>query len=89
MDLLVLGSCLTIPTSLMCVCVCLVIWEAFGENANIGLLSGHKKSVLDLDWSSDGEYVYSCSADKSVVVWDIETGKRKRAFKGHETFVNS
>lgn len=33
--------------------------------------------------------LFSASTDKTLAVWDIETGDRMRKLKGHQTFVNT
>jgi len=35
----------------------------------------HQGSVFSLSWSSDGERLMSSSGDKSVKLWDVESGK--------------
>lgn len=55
---------------------------------NYARLSGHKSAITSLRWSSDGETIATASADKTVGLWDIATGKRLRKFQGHELTVN-
>jgi len=50
---------------------------------------GHGNSVLEAHWLNDGEFALSCSADKTLALWDIQTGARSRQFKGHSNFVNA
>ena len=52
-----------------------------GECANYGLLHGHKQAVLQLQWTYDSVNIWSCSADKSVMYWDAEVGKRVKNCK--------
>lgn len=35
----------------------------------------HSKEVVYLGWSTDGRYIASASADRSVVVWDLKSDK--------------
>mmetsp|Transcript_19580 Transcript_19580/g.30672 ORF Transcript_19580/g.30672 Transcript_19580/m.30672 type:complete len:338 (-) Transcript_19580:138-1151(-) len=65
------------------------LWEVYGECANYGLLKGHKQAVLQLHWTFDSTQIWSCSADKTVNLWDAETGKRIKKYTGHSSFVNS
>lgn len=65
------------------------LWEVHGECANYGVLHGHKQAVLQLQWTYDSTNIWSCSADKSVMFWDAEEGKRVKNCKGHSSFVNS
>jgi WD40 repeat protein len=49
------------------------------------LLSGHKGSVRSVAVSPDGNYIVSGSGDKTIRVWDAETGEMiGRPLEGHE-----
>lgn len=37
------------------------------------LLKSHSDVIYDLDFSSDGKYLLSCSADKNITLWDISS----------------
>lgn len=65
-----------------------VLWEVFGENKNYNVLSGHKSAVLQVKWRSDSSIV-SCSADKTVSIWDANRGQRVRKLTEHSAIVNS
>uniref|UniRef100_A0A915LBB8 Uncharacterized protein n=1 Tax=Meloidogyne javanica TaxID=6303 RepID=A0A915LBB8_MELJA len=39
-------------------------------------------------WNARGDYLYTCSTDKTVRVWDMETGVCVRRFRSHSDFVN-
>lgn len=45
--------------------------------------------MLQVVWSQDDSRIYSCSADKTVCIWDLYESVRVKKFKGHEGFVNS
>ena len=53
------------------------------------MLQGHANAVLEAHWSEDMQHIYSCSADKSVAMWDAETGQRVKKMSGHMAIVNS
>lgn len=55
--------------------------QVHGECQNYGLLHGHKQAVLQLQWTYDSANIWSCSADKSVMYWDAEVGKRVKNCK--------
>ena len=37
-----------------------------------------------MDFSADGKLLASASRDNTARVWDVETGKHKKTFKGHK-----
>lgn len=51
--------------------------------------TGHKNAILEVQWSPEGDRIYSASADRTVRVWDAESGKQIRWIKGHDTYVNT
>jgi len=65
------------------------LWEVYGDCVNYGVLKGHKQAVLEVAWTPDSVNIWSCSADKLVMLWDAETGKRIKKCAGHSSFVNS
>lgn len=44
---------------------------------------GHTGAVRNIAASPDGKYLLSASADKSVRLWEIETGRHVYSFEGH------
>lgn len=67
-----------------------MIWEVFEEKCrNLTSLSGHNNAILGTCWSQDDSKIYSCSADKTVCIWDIYEAKRIKKLKGHEGIINS
>jgi Prp8 binding protein len=73
---------------LFCNTLDLVLWEAFGENKNYNVLTGHKGAVLQVNWFTPTS-ILSCSADKTVAVWDAKKGARIRKFLEHTAIVNT
>ena len=58
--------------------------SSFGQT-----LKGHSKAVWSLDWSPNGEYVASGSADTHVRIWDGNTGRALKILEGHASWVVS
>uniref|UniRef100_A0A914V5U3 Chromatin assembly factor 1 subunit B n=1 Tax=Plectus sambesii TaxID=2011161 RepID=A0A914V5U3_9BILA len=51
-------------------------------------LFGHVKEVCDLCWSPDGSLIASVSVDKSLIIYNAETGKNLRILKDYKQFPN-
>jgi platelet-activating factor acetylhydrolase IB subunit alpha len=51
-------------------------------------LVGHKSWVRDLCFHPNGKILISCSDDKTIKFWNLETGDCVRTTEGHEGFVN-
>ncbi|RKK24130.1 hypothetical protein BFJ66_g15940 [Fusarium oxysporum f. sp. cepae] len=52
-------------------------------------LEGHSGSVMSVVFSHDSKKVASASYDKTIRIWNAETGKCERELKGHGDLVNS
>lgn len=66
----------------------LVLWDIANGCENFNVLTGHKNAVLQVSWKSDTNII-SCSADKTVAMWDANKGIRTRKFADHTAIVNS
>ena len=74
-------------THLVCVAV---LWNTYGECKSYAVLNGgHKGAILDVQYSGLGDYIYSASTDKNVIIWDIATCTRIKKLAGHQSFVNA
>lgn len=51
---------------------------------NSGGASGHQGAVLAVDFSANRRYILSGSADKTIKLWDVETGRCLQTFKAHK-----
>lgn len=52
-------------------------------------LEGHSRSVNGVAISPDGRLAVSASADKTLKVWDLTTGRALRTLEGHASSVNA
>lgn len=52
-------------------------------------LSGHTGAIHRIAWSPDGRLLASPSRDKTVRIWDAETGGLLQVLMGHTSWVNS
>lgn len=51
------------------------------------ILQGHTMEVTGLDISPSGQELATSGADKTVMLWDLQTNKLIRAFVGHTNYV--
>lgn len=65
------------------------LWNTYGDCENFALLSGHTGTVMDLHFNADASTLVTCATDKTVRIWDMETGACKRKFKSHLEIVNA
>lgn len=63
------------------------IWDFNGSL--IRELSGHKKEVMAVEFSHDGEKLVSGSADGTIKEWEVATGKIIRSINAHDGWVRS
>lgn len=50
------------------------LWDVFHQRELLRTYSGHTKSVVDVDYNLDGTRFISGSYDRSMKLWDTETG---------------
>lgn len=65
----------------------LLVWKLTRDDMSFGYpeksLHGHNHFVSDVVVSSDGQFALSGSWDKTLRLWDLNTGQTTRTFKGH------
>ncbi|ORX91219.1 WD40 repeat-like protein [Basidiobolus meristosporus CBS 931.73] len=65
----------------------IIIWNLTRDESNYGIprkaLRGHNHFVQDIAISSDGQFALSASWDKTLRLWDLNTGVTTRRFVGH------
>ncbi|KAH7190134.1 hypothetical protein DER44DRAFT_117701 [Fusarium oxysporum] len=69
----------------------LPVWPHVKEhwNACLSVLEGHSLEVNSLVFSHDSKMVASASHDKTIRIWNVETGECEGVFKGHSESINS
>jgi WD40 repeat protein len=53
------------------------------------VFQGHKDWITSVCFSEDGRFAFSASLDKSVVQWELLSGRPIRQFEGHREKVNA
>ena len=70
-----------------------IVWHLTRDEAQYGVpkkaLTGHNHFVQDIAISSDGQFALSASWDKTLRLWDLNTGVTTRRFVGHTNDVLS
>ena len=68
------------------------LWDVnIGDGSNnFNVMRGHKNAVLQLQWlPCAANQLVSCSADKTVSLWDANRGQRLCKFSEHTGIINS
>jgi len=66
------------------------LWNVFGECENFYIYKvAHDATILDLKFNTDGSAIFTASVDKTVGMFDTETGERVKRMKGHKGIVNA
>src|SRR6266446_1978102 len=63
-----------------------------GSEAEVRLLrtlAGHTDWVYATQFSPDGRKLLSGSGDKTLRLWDVETGEELKTFRGHTELIGS
>ncbi len=62
------------------------IWNVEDGGLATAIPEAHTDSVLDVEFSRDGEYLASASADKFIRVFEVATGKQIHKLEGHTNY---
>lgn len=52
------------------------------------LMYGHKMAISSVKFSTDGRFLGSASADKTINIWNTDSGYLERTISGHELGLN-
>ncbi|KEG11321.1 notchless [Trypanosoma grayi] len=59
------------------------LWSPQQQVTPLGRMTGHQGAIFHIQFSPDGTMIASCSADKSVKLWNASDGKFITTFRGH------
>ncbi|MEQ6168163.1 caspase family protein [Ekhidna sp. MALMAid0563] len=62
---------------------------SLSQQGELVIRQGHTAGINMVQYSPTGKYVYSASNDKSIKMWDVQTGIDVNTFNAHEAPVNS
>lgn len=75
---------------LLALAVATVLTQAAGpERQGTARRAGHTSGVSDLAFSPDGKWLATASADKTVRVWEVATGRESLVFASHTGWVHA
>lgn len=61
----------------------LFLWKPETDKKPIARLTGHQQLINDVKFSPDGRILASASFDKSIKLWESQTGKYLGSLRGH------
>ena len=59
------------------------------EGRCLKVLKGHTDFVKSAAFNQEGSLIVSASYDKTIRIWDVQTGECLRILEGHTDFVKS
>ncbi|RKZ88364.1 MAG: hypothetical protein DRR19_12605, partial [Candidatus Parabeggiatoa sp. nov. 1] len=78
-----------LPSKIILLLLGLAGTAAHAQAPKIVLQLGHLSTVLSVAYSPDGQTVVSGSYDKTVKLWEVNTGRLLKTFHGHSSSVTS
>jgi WD40 repeat protein len=60
-----------------------------GWSRNVAIIEGHSNMVSSVAFSPDGKRIVSGSWDKSIRIWDADTGSKILELRGHSNWIRS
>ncbi|MEC4853371.1 MAG: serine/threonine-protein kinase, partial [Jaaginema sp. PMC 1079.18] len=52
------------------------------------VFEGHSSNINNVAITADQKVLISASADKTIKIWDLETGRELKTLTGHESYIN-
>lgn len=64
-------------------------FQCLAQGIETVVQKGHELAVLSVAASPDSSFIVSGSRDKSIKLWDLNTGREVRSFLGHQASITS
>ena len=59
----------------------IIVWNSNFEDYNMLTIHSHEYRVNDIEFSDDGKYLATSSIDKTLKLWDLNTGEIMKSFE--------
>jgi WD40 repeat protein len=56
---------------------------SYAQDLKISVQSGHSGNVTDMKFSNDNKYLITVAVDKSIIIWDLKSGKQLSKITDH------
>jgi WD40 repeat protein len=74
----------SLPTLLFCF---LILNPILAQKPELVVQAGHRNMIRALAVTGDGKWIASAGADKTVFLWDVDSGKQILSLTGHKEWV--
>ena len=62
---------------------------AAAQQPKLAMPTGHGISIIDMALSYDGKYVATASDDRTIILWETETGRQIHTLAGHTAYADN
>ena len=77
-----------IRTFIICFLILLCKASIYSQKLETVIQRGHIAAIKTVIYTPDGQYLLTGSRDKTIKLWDVETGRELRSFFGHTSTIN-
>jgi platelet-activating factor acetylhydrolase IB subunit alpha len=63
------------------------VWDFTGGYECVRTLKGHEHNVTSVQWMPNGDHLLSAGRDKTIKIWDMQTGYCVKTLLGHNDWV--
>ncbi|HEY1040354.1 MAG TPA: hypothetical protein VGF30_13150, partial [Bacteroidia bacterium] len=74
---------------LLFILILLSTFRQFAQTPQLSVQTGHTDAINDIKFSPDNLTFATASADNTIILWDLQTGKQICTLNGHRTAVNA